>query len=566
MSDTVDTKAVLGGSIMSFFPLATARPSQRLVIEEIENRFSSGIKIVILEAPVGSGKSAIAMTFARRHAANPSRISEEEGEEPPMPVHVLTPSKALQTQYHVDFPNDLVTMRGRASYPCTTDAKPREAAVVFRQVRAGNVTPPKFSEANCRDAPCQGSPAYYKSCVESNGHCPYTLAIEVAQESSVIVHNLHSFICQTNFSAKFKKRSLMIVDECHEIEGIVRDFAKKKFVIQKAISEEVVRSMSDLNVWIRFLTRPENVPEESDAERAKKLGDPAFKSLRDEYMDRVSFLESKEETYKKGFSVEYEAGFKPGEAQQSSTILEFVPKYVGAEAQRLILSYGERILLMSGTIYDKAVFCRKLGINPADAAFIRIPSTFPVENRPIYLKPQYQVDTSFAKWNENFGEMVEKVETIMNIFKDDRGIIHAPSYMAGEQLANALGSRRILTHNKGNFLSTLHGFFESETNQVLISPNISQGVDFKEDRARFQIVLRVPYMSTQSKFAEDMVQNSFQDYNYEALVVFGQQCGRVNRSEDDYGATFLMDSRFQKFIMKNKNLLPQWLLKGMIYK
>lgn len=566
MTNIVDLKAKSETGVMSFFPLTSARPSQKIVIEEIAKRFTDGIKIVILEAPVGSGKSAIALAFAKHQAANPSKIPFEEGEDPPMPVHILTPSKSLQTQYHVDFPDELVTMKGRSSYPCTTDSKPREAALVFKQVRAGNVTPPKFSEPNCFDAPCRGSPAYYRGCVESNGHCPYTLAIEVAQESNVIVHNLHSFICQTTYGGKFKKRSLLIVDECHEIEGIIRDFAKKKLVLNRAIPEEVVREMTDLMVWIRFLTRPEHVPVESDAERSKKLADPVFKSARDEYMDKVSWLESREETYKKGFSVEYEAGFKPGEAQQSTTILEFVPRYIGAEAQRLILGYGDKVLLMSGTIYDKAIFCRKLGINPADAAFIRIPSTFPVENRPIYLKPQYQVDTSYANWNDNFEEMVEKVEKIMTIFKDDRGIIHAPSYMAGEQLANRLGSRRIITHNKGNFLSTLHGFFESEENQVLISPNISQGVDFKGDRARFQIILRVPYMSTQSKFAEDMVQTDFQNYNLEALITFGQQCGRVNRSEDDYGATFLLDSRFLKFVERNKRLLPQWLLNGMIYK
>lgn len=552
--------------VMEYFPLEKARASQELVIREIDARFKAGIKIVILEAPVGSGKSAIAMTLARQQAANPSKIPAEEGEEPPMPVHILTPLKSLQSQYFSDFKEDLVTMKGRAAYPCTTDSTPREAALVFKHVREGNIAPPKYSEANCSDAPCRGSPAYFKSCVESNGHCPYTLAMEIAQESPTVCHNLHSFLFQTLYNSKFKRRSLMIIDECHEIENVVRDFAKKKVVIQKAISEEAVRAMTDLAVWLRFLTRPENVPEESDAERAKKQSDPAFKSGRDEYMDKVAWLEGREETYKKGFSVEYEAGFKPGESQQSSTVLEFVPHYIGAEAQRLILSYGDKILLMSGTIYSKDLFCRKLGINPADAAFIRIPSSFPVENRPIYLKPQYQVDTSYAKWNENFDEMVEKVEKIMTIFKDDRGIIHAPSYMAGEQLANALGSRRIITHNKGNFQSTLQGFFDAkDTNQVLISPNIDQGVDFKEDRARFQIILRIPYPSIQSQYSKDLIEKSFQDYNLLALTVWGQQIGRVNRSDGDYGATFLMDQRFNKFISKNSGLIPDWVKRAFIY-
>lgn len=566
MTDKKKTSPGPGLDVMAYFPLEKARASQELVIREVSKRLSDGIKVVILEGPVGSGKSAIALTLARQQAANPSKIPFEEGEEPPMPVHILTPLKSLQTQYHDDFRDDLVTMKGRAAYPCTTDSNPREAALVFRQIRAGNIAPPKYSEASCADAPCKGSPAYYKSCVDDHGNCPYTLAIEVAQESNIICHNINSFIFQTTYGGKFKKRSLMIVDECHEIEHVIRDFAKKKLVIRAAISEEVVRSMSELGPWLNFLTKPEHVPEESDAERAKKLSDPAFKSSRDEYMDKVSWLESREETYKRGFSVEYEAGFKPGEAQQSSTILEFVPKYVGAEAQRLILSYGDRVLLMSGTIFDKVLFCQKLGINPSEAAFIRIPSMFPVENRPIYLKPQYQVDTSFAKWNENFDEIVEKVEKIMNIFSEDRGIIHAPSYMAGEQLANRLGSRRIITHNKGNALSTLHDFFAAEgSNLVLVSPNIGTGTDFYGDRARFQIIMRIAYPSTQSKFSEDMVKNDFRNYNLSALVDWGQQLGRINRSDDDYGATFLLDARFNKFIAKNSGLIPKWVRDAMIW-
>lgn len=550
---------------MEYFPLEKARPSQELVIREIDARFKAGIKIVILEAPVGSGKSAIAMTLARQQAANPSKIPAEEGEDPPMPVHILTPLRSLQTQYFQDYSKDVVTMKGRSSYPCTTDSTPREAAIVFKRVREGSIAQPRYSEANCSDAPCKGSPSFYKSCVDSMGACPYTLAMEVAQEHPIVVSNLSSFIFQTVYGQKFKKRSLMIVDECHEIENVVRDFVKKKIIIQAAISEDTVRSVPNLMAWIRLLTRPENIPPESDVERAKKLGDPAFKSVRDEYMERIAYLENKEDTYKHGFSVEYEAGFKSGETHQSTTILEFVPHSIGGEAQRLILAYGEKVLLLSGTIYDKSVFCRKLGIDPAEAAFIRIPSTFPVENRPVYLKSQYQVDTSYANWNENFDEMVEKVEKIMTIFSDAKGVIHAPSYMAGEQLANALGSRRIITHNKGNFQSTLQAFFEATGTEVLVSPTVTQGVDFYGDRARFQILLRVPYPSTQSAFAEDMVKTKFQDYNLSALVTFGQMCGRINRSEDDYGATFLLDSRFHKFVSKNSRLLPQWLLKGMIY-
>jgi ATP-dependent DNA helicase DinG len=125
----------------------------------------------------------------------------------------------------------------------------------------------------------------------------------------------------------------------------------------------------------------------------------------------------------------------------------------------------------------------------------------------------------------------------------------------------------MVIHDKDNFHEMLSKFYSSESsNKVFLSPICQQGVDFKYDRARFQIVIRVPYPNTSDPFVEHKVKNDFQWYNYEALVAFGQQVGRVNRSDDDFGATILLDERFGKFISKNKSVLPKWLTDAIIYK
>ena len=56
-------------------------------------------------------------------------------------------------------------------------------------------------------------------------------------------------------------------------------------------------------------------------------------------------------------------------------VAPFVDEYVN----RL----GKRVVFMSATILDKQTFCRSLGIEPEDTAFISIPTPFPVENRPV---------------------------------------------------------------------------------------------------------------------------------------------------------------------------------------
>ena len=101
---------------------------------------------------------------------------------------------------------------------------------------------------------------------------------------------------------------------------------------------------------------------------------------------------------------------------------------------------------------------------------------------------------------------------------------------------------------------------------MFLSPICGQGVDFKYDRARFQIILRVPYENTGDAFNNHKVKNDYQWYNYQALIKFGQQIGRVNRAPDDFGVTVLMDERFNKFISRNKNVLPKWVLDSIIYK
>jgi Rad3-related DNA helicase len=550
-------KQAMTQTILNHFPKnLTPRRSQEIVLKEIDKVFKEGKRIIILEAPVGSGKSAIALTMA-------NAAGEDTGDKDnPGGAHIITPRKSLQEQYWNDFPDSLVLMKGRNAYPCIYDTSPRHYKPILAAIREGRVRQPHHGEQSCSNAPCKGDKPVFQECTEDK-QCPYKLAIEIAQEAPIIIHNLHSFIYQVNFSEQFQKRAILIVDEAHEIEGTLREFIKKKMVIHKAITSDQVSSFKTIAELSAFLSKPEYVPEETERERLQKEQDASFVSGKEEYLRKVEALVLNEDTLNKGFSIEVTPHFLLNE--QTSTTLEIVPHSLGNSAESLLFQYGQKVLLMSGTIYNKDSFCRNLGINPSEAHFVRIGSSFPKENRPIYAKKDYQVDTSHANWNDNFEEIIEKIRKVLVIFSDAKGLIHAPSYLAAENLARALKEPRLVTHTPSDFLSKLDEFFASKGNGVFLSPTCQQGVDFKGDRARFQIILRVPYQSTSSKFVEDKVKSDFPWYNYQALVTFGQQIGRVNRSDDDYGATFLLDERFNKFISKNKTVLPNWVKEAIQY-
>lgn len=542
--------------ILAGFPLAKPRRSQVKVLHAIQEAFEKGYKNVLLEAPVGSGKSAIAITVAK-YFGN---------------AHVLTPRKSLQDQYLEDFGDHGISlMKGRGAYPCTFPSENRRAEYQDLVHCITNSLPIRISprEIGCDNGPCKNDQSKFRLCTgtytnEATGStgqeyvCPYSVAVNVAQQSDLVIHNLHSFIFQGYFASRFETREIMIVDECHEMENTIRGFAEIKFHLPGRIdpstipTREAAPLLSDWTSWFEQFT-------ENFSDRVGRDG----VSERMAHLDNIRKLDLLSDQFAEKFVVETLA-----EPQGRFTTFRFIPELVGNLTNKFLLNFGKKRLLMSGTIYNKTLFCKNNGLVDSETCFIQIPSSFPVSTRPIYAKPEYLIDTSHKGWDTNFVGIISRINVLLEIFSDVKGLIHTPSYHASRTLFNALkDTNRIITHEKDNFQEVLRDFFEDESGtDVLLSPICQQGVDFKYARARFQIILRVPYLNTSDPFVEHKVKNDFPWYNYQAMVIFGQQTGRINRAEDDFGATILMDERFTKFLSKNSGTLPKWLKDAIIYR
>jgi Rad3-related DNA helicase len=523
--------------IMTNFPLAKPRASQEAVIREIEAAYKDNYKYVVLCAPVGSGKSAIAMTIAKWIGGGRT--------------HILTPRKSLQDQYFDDFGKDLVLMKGRASYYCTKDDDSGGFhEKVIKWILSGSCPAPTREFTTCGpDAPCKGKIKIANICTTARGReCPYNVAIDLAESEEIIVHNFHSFLFQYHFALRFNHRRMLIIDEAHEVEGILRSFSTTKTQVYKIIEPDSLPDFTQtkLEYWIQYLSQDFLRPR---SQKRKEAYETALDSLAEQARQN-----------KGDFIVKFSE-----EPTSRVTTFEFIPTYVGNTANALLFSCADKVLLMSGTIYNKDIYCKSLGIDPSEAYFIRIGSSFPVSSRPIYCKKDYLVDTSHAKWNENKEQITSIIKTILAKFDDVKGLIHVPSYKAAREIVDWVKDKRLHMHESENFTHELEKFYESKGNGVFISPACQQGVDFKGDRARFQIILRVPYLNTGDKFVEHKVKNDFPWYNHQALVTFGQQTGRINRSEEDFGVTILLDERFLKFLSRNKSVLPKWLKDSIKY-
>ena len=83
------------------FPFKIQRENQKTVLDQICDTFNSGFKYIILEAPTGFGKSAVAITLALSLGSS----------------YICTSTKDLQTQYSKDFPY-IKTAKGKNNFPC----------------------------------------------------------------------------------------------------------------------------------------------------------------------------------------------------------------------------------------------------------------------------------------------------------------------------------------------------------------------------------------------------------------------------------------------------------------
>ncbi|HZC49707.1 MAG TPA: ATP-dependent DNA helicase [Nitrososphaeraceae archaeon] len=83
------------------FPFISQRNNQTKVLNEICEAFNSGYKYILLEAPTGFGKSAVAVSVAKTLGSS----------------YICTSTKDLQTQYARDF-SFIKVAKGKSNFPC----------------------------------------------------------------------------------------------------------------------------------------------------------------------------------------------------------------------------------------------------------------------------------------------------------------------------------------------------------------------------------------------------------------------------------------------------------------
>lgn len=529
-----------------YWPFPTdPRPNQIKALQWLEKQDA---KYLILESPVGSGKSNIGLAYSH-YLTSTGEAEDEDGQIRPKggSSYILTPQRILQAQYENSFLGidgiSIASFYGKGNYTC----------------REHNTT-------------CDIGSVLTTKCA----NCPFVAAKTIARNARNTVLNYKLGLLLFGFNTSFKKRELLVFDEAHTIENHLIEFDALKinewrckqykipFKLQKTIPN-ALEWMTDVYMEkLHPIVRSLEVECEEIKDKAsdgRKLTSSELKKLREydtlsEHADEVGIMTARDPVYiDSNFVLVHEP-----------ISFQFKRLYGSYTFNKLVKPMANKFLFMSSTILNKDGFCKDLGIDPQETAFLSLDSDFPPENRPVYYIPATKMN---AKWKlpENSvgrSEMLKSLKSALHIHREDTGIIHTGNFEIAKWLVENLDGKiphHIYHHNPesgDDRNSIIEAFTNDVKPRILISPSSTEGLDLKEDLGRFAIFVKVPFGNLGDQWIKRRMELSLEWYQRQALITIIQGGGRIVRSKDDWGKVYILDASFGYLYKMTFQMIPRW--------
>lgn len=215
--------------------------------------------------------------------------------------------------------------------------------------------------------------------------------------------------------------------------------------------------------------------------------------------------------------------------------------------RKFLTTNAKKYIFTSGTMTRRTF--RMLGYAQDEYTWGEFPSTFSIKRCPIFILPAPGLN--FHSSASELRLHQEVMDRFLDQFPNCRGLVHSGSYArAGQILLSSRHSARMITHNNSKGLGEAKERYYEQENAILISPAIVEGEDFAYDKARFQVVAKMPFTNPSDPIEAERTRQDEQYPWYTAAQKIMQARGRVMRGEDDFGITAICDGAWDNWFFK----------------
>ena len=482
-----------------------------------------------------SGKSMVALSLARLRARDNKK------------TRILTSRKVLQEQYINDYTFKVAPQlkegRGRNNFLCEL---------------------PEYATVTADRAPCVEEAFQCGLKHPTDANDPYTVPCAYFRQRAVAEANPISIL---NYQFYFRDKQgfaadLLLCDEAHSIDKEM--VACNTVEINHRDMDDIAKlgyKFEDKRNGILLVENPHLVATAKAAflgvstkwNTHRNPADARLIILIDKLI-RISNLENKVTV------VEDRLDY------QGKHVIVFSPVLSEDFAYPLIFSRSNRVILMSATIFSPSYWAHRLGIDPAKAEYMEVPSTFPPVNRPVYLDTVVRMGAATKGDPETERKLIAKIDSIITTHMGKKGLIHSVSNPLTDLIMNrsSFAGSGILIRGGGKTNNEALEKFKKASVGVFVSPSATEGLDLPDDLCEFTIFPKVPYLGQDAvtKVKMDYIPGY---YDYQAMAAIVQGAGRGMRHKDDRNEVYILDSMWHTLYKKTKAGLPRWFTDSLIY-
>lgn len=510
-------------------------------------------KFILMDLPVGVGKSYLGLMIADWYEKNIDSKAKFD---------ILTGNKLLQDQYVSEF-ESINDLKGKDNYQC-------------QQYSCSCAKGKEFNRLN------------KTSC----DYCPWDDAKNSYLGGQISLTNFFLYVLYVLYVPdllRSRGARVLIVDEAHLFDEVFSSFISVK-ITENQIKRlkfrnewdilKQLKTINDIESYIKFLrylvkeigTAISDIENEiggnlktmnlNQLKRVNKISKATDKKSSEmKLMDiavELQQLLSKIDIFLKEYTndpgnwvIESEWNDKTKTKEHS---LE--PIWANGYLDKYVWSHYDKVILMSGTILNKDLFCFLNGLDPSQTAYHSIPSPFAVTNRPIYYMPIGKM--TFKTKEDTFKNYVPYIKKIMSKYDSVKGIIHTHNFELSNWIKETIDNERFIFHDSSNKDEMLRKHMESEGGTVIVSPSVSTGVSFDGEKSRFQIISKIPYPSLASNKNKTRLKVKPDYYEWKTVGDIIQMYGRSVRNEFDFADTIIIDGCFSDVLRNSSYLMPTW--------